>query len=130
MSVGARTPGWTWPSGKQRQALAALLLAGASACCEAGQASASFMVKVDLLGDLKNTAECERSTSPGPLASVTIKCAAGAPIPATTPRFVLNMYEGGLWLGTVDGMMTTGTVTSWRVVHLVSRDYLEIVVGW
>lgn len=88
------------------------------------------MVKVDLLGDLKNTAACERTNSPGPLASVTIKCAAGAPIPANTPRFVLNMYDGGMWLGTVDGMMTTGTVTSWRVVHLVSRDYLEIVVGW
>jgi hypothetical protein len=126
--VKART-GWRWLP-RQRQALTALLLAGASACCEAGQASASFMVKVELLGDLKNTAECERTTTPGALTSVTIKCGAGAPIPPTTPRFVVNMYDSGLWLGTIDGMMTTGTVTSWRVVHLVNRDYLEVVVGW
>lgn len=130
MPVTAGTPRCFRPSRRQRRALAALLLACASGWCEAREASASFMVKVDLLDNLKNTAECERTTAPGPLTSVTIKCAAGAPIPAGTPRFVLDMYEGGLWLGTVDGLMTTGTVTSWRIVHLVSRDYLEIVVGW
>jgi hypothetical protein len=130
MSVTGRRPSSVWPRRKQRQALAALLLAGASAWCEAREASASFQVKVDLLTELKNTAECGQTTTPGPLTSVTIKCSAGAPIPANTPRFVLNMYDSGMWLGTVDGLMTTGTVTSWRVVRLVNRDYLEIVVGW
>ena len=117
-------------SRKQRQAFAGLLLACASAWTEAGQTSASFLVKVDLITELKNTAECQQTTSRGPLASINIKCSAGAPIPPSTPRFVLDMYDSGMWLGTVDGLMTTGTVTSWRVVRLVNRDYLEIVVGW
>jgi hypothetical protein len=115
---------------KQRLALAALLLAGTSAACEAREASASFLVKVDLITDLKNTAECQQTTSRPPASSVNIKCTTGAPIPAGTPRFVFDMYDSGMWLGTVDGVMTTGTVTSWRVVRLVNRDYLEIVVGW
>ena len=119
------------PSRKQRQALAALLLAAASACCEAREASASFMVKVDLITDLKNTAECQQTTSDGLPANVDIRCnAGGARIAASAPRFMLDMYDAGMWLGTIDGVMTTGTVTSWRVVHLVNRDYLEIVVGW
>ena len=117
-------------SRKQRQAFVALLLAGASACIEARETSASFLVKVDLVTDVKSSAECAQTTSRGTPASVNIKCSTGAPIPASTPRFVFDMYDAGMWLGTVDGLMTTGTVTSWRVVRLVNRDYLEIVVGW
>jgi hypothetical protein len=131
MAVDLRTTGWHRSPRRRWQALCALLLAGASACCEAGQASASFKVKVDFLADPKDTGRCERSTRPTLPASVTIVCGSSTS-PGTRPdsRFMLNMYRSGEFLGTVDGMMSTGTVTSWRVIHLVNREYLEIMVGW
>lgn len=131
MTVDLRTTGWHRPPRRRWQALGALLLAGASACCEAGQASASFQVKVDLLTNSKNTGQCERSTKPTLPAAVTIVCGSSAsPSPRPDSRFMLDMYRSGEFLGTVDGMMSTGTVTSWRVIHLVNREYLEIMVGW
>jgi len=30
----------------------------------------------------------------------------------------------------IDGYTGTGTVTSWRVVTLAERDYLEMMIGW
>lgn len=36
---------------------------------------------------------------------------------------------GALW-GTVDAFGGAGTTTTWRVVHLTGRDYLEMTLGW
>jgi len=121
--------GWHGPP--RQRALGALLLAAAATCCEAGQASASFKVAVDFIADSKNTAQCDRTSRPSVPPSVTITCGSSTD-PSTRPesRFLLNVYQSGEFLGTVDGMMTTGTVTSWRVIRLVNRDYLEIMVGW
>jgi hypothetical protein len=124
-AVTGRSPRRRW------QALGALLLAAAAVCAHAGQKSASFIVGVDLLSDEKSTAQCERTVPrPGSKPLITVKCGPVRPDPRPDSRFHLNLYRSGELLGTVDGMMTTGTVTSWRVVHLVNRDYLEIMVGW
>ena len=86
---------------------------------------------VDLITDAKNTAQCDRTSRPSVPPSVTIVCSPSTPQSVQPEsRFMLNVYQSGEFLGTVDGMMTTGTVTSWRVIRLVNRDYLEIMVGW
>jgi hypothetical protein len=121
------------PPRRQWQALGAVLLAAASLGAPAAQKSASFKVMVDLISDAKDTVQCDRTTRPSVPPSVTVVCVPAGGQATTTrtdPRFMLNLYESGAFLGTVDGMMSTGTVTSWRVVHLVNRDYLEIMVGW
>jgi hypothetical protein len=113
-----------------RQVLAALL-AAASLAVDAGQTSASFIVSVDMVTEEKNTGQCDRTTSPGATSVVFVNCGApSAGKPLSDSRFLLNLYRTGEFLGTVDGMMSTGTVTSWRVVHVMNRDYLEIMVGW
>jgi len=43
---------------------------------------------------------------------------------------VLFHISRGTWLGTADESMGLGTVTSWRVIRLANRDYLEMMVGW
>lgn len=123
--------GWRNPPRRRWQALGAVLLAAASLGAPAAQKSASFKVMVDLISDAKEAVQCDRATRPSVPPSVTVVCVpAGGQAPRTDPRFLLNLYESGAFLGTVDSMMSTGTVTSWRVVHLVNRDYLEIMVGW
>ena len=34
------------------------------------------------------------------------------------------------WLEGTDSTFGTGTVTSWRIVNLANRDYLELMLGW
>ena len=34
------------------------------------------------------------------------------------------------WIEGLDGNIGTGTVTSWRIVNLANRDYLELMLGW
>jgi hypothetical protein len=120
---------WRCPR-RRRQGLVALLLAGASACCNAGQTSAPFSVNLKL--NFKDTVACDRTVQPGILPNnVTIVCSNNTiPAPRMAPRFMLNLFQSGEWVGTVDAMMSTGTVTSWRVIHLVNRDYLEVMLGW
>lgn len=113
------------------QALGAALLATVSLGAGAGQTSASFIVAVDFLAVEKNTGQCDRTAQTGTPSVVLVNCGSPGTLP-TRPdnRFLLNLYRTGEFLGTVDGMMSTGTVTSWRVVHVMNRDYLEIMVGW
>jgi hypothetical protein len=113
------------------QALGAALLATVSLAAGAGQKSASFIVAVDFLTEDKNTGQCDRTSQAGTPSVVLVNCGSPGGTP-TRPdnRFLLNLYHTGVFLGTVDGMMSTGTVTSWRVIHVMNRDYLEIMVGW
>jgi len=76
-------------------------------------------------------------------ASMTVYCATGtiasfsgdpSTLPWTTKqdssyRFVTQVSRAGELLGTID-IYTGGTVTSWRVIRLVDRDYLEMMVHW
>ena len=65
---------------------------------------------------------------------VTIACGANTPtpeptlVPAAPPRYLLHVYRAGEWL--VDDQMGNGTLTSWRIVHVANREYLEMTVGW
>ena len=47
---------------------------------------------------------------------------------ASLPRYLLHIYRPGEWL--VDDQIGTGTLTSWRIVHVANREYLEMMVGW
>ena len=122
--------GRQWPPRRGGGALLAPILIAASFGAVSAQKSASFMVGVDLLTDPK-TGSCDRTTAPGGSPLLVVNCNLSTPTPQRPDqRFMLNVYQAGYYLGTVDGMMSTGTVTSWRVISLPKRDYLEIMVGW
>ena len=64
---------------------------------------------------------------------VTIICVGGSSgtttvAPTAPPRYLLHVYRPGEWL--VDDQMGNGTLTSWRIVHVANREYLEMMVGW
>ncbi|HET7731919.1 MAG TPA: hypothetical protein VFK48_18000 [Usitatibacter sp.] len=120
----SRRPGW--PSRRVKVAAAALLLTAASGAF-AGQTSATFKVVVEWVPN-KNAAECASITQ-GNAISVTCTPIGGRPSPAQN-QLLYVFQQNNQWLGTVESMMTTGTVTSWRVVKGRERDYLELVVGW
>ena len=107
--------------------LAALLLAAGVA--HARGTSQGFDVGVKL-NATQSTATCSESTLPGATTKVSITCGQ-AKSPSTPPtHLLLHIFRAEEWVGTVDGFMTTGTVTSWRVVRLAQREYLEMTVGW
>lgn len=111
--------------------MVALLGAALPAASVPTKAASAFRVTVDLFTQSKNTALCDRSTiktDQGP--EVTLTCTADQRPRETESRFLLHLYRGQNVLGTVDGSLPVGTITSWRVVNFANRDYLEIVVGW
>jgi len=109
----------------------------------AGTAQTSFAVKINLLDP--NFALCRSTSSIGIFgAAVTVFCSTGTfsgysdndpKLPWTamqdsTYRFVTQISRSGETLGTVDSYTGGGTVTSWRVIKLANRDYLEMMVHW
>lgn len=120
---------------------------------DAAQARASFQVMVALenrLGtspDIDHPDQATCRSGPGGSAfgaDVTVVCGTGAVIDIAPgrPRGAWSPMHGGayryvtqvtwadqLW-GTVDTYLGAGTVTSWRVVDLSGRKYLELTVGW
>ena len=109
-----------------RQLTLALLI-GASAACGAASKTATFRVMVELF-ESKSVLCGTAGTQ-----VVTVSCTVPETQAQTQPQLRqtnLHLFRAHEWLGTVDAMMTTGTVQSWRVVRVADRDYLEIVVGW
>jgi len=51
-------------------------------------------------------------------------------IPDGPFRYVNLLSGTSEILGTVDSYAGSGTVTSWRVVNLADRDYIEMMIGW
>lgn len=117
----------------------------------AAQVGGQFNVTVNLqsLGAgqnaTPNSAFCRSTNAPGSFgATVTVVCATGAvvdispgrsdmpwsPMHGGAYRYLLQASQDGNLLGTVDSYIGTGTITSWRVINLVDRDYLEMLVGW
>jgi hypothetical protein len=45
-------------------------------------------------------------------------------------RYLTQVSVGGQILGTVDLYSGLGTITSWRVVNLVDRQYVEMTLNW
>jgi hypothetical protein len=119
---------------------AAVALFLATLTAHAGEAAIPLEVKVNLSsGEKPPEIGLCRAAESG--ATVTVSC---QPIPAPTPTPIttvpgrrlhfsnVRFYLSGTgdWLGTVDESMGLGTVTSWRVIRLANRDYLEMMVGW
>ena len=45
-------------------------------------------------------------------------------------RYVTQVFWNGDWIDSIDDSPGSGTVTSWRRVNLVNREYLELTIGW
>ena len=104
--------------------LAGAALATASGALYAASVSAPFHVEL-LLFPFKDVAQCDQTVSG---ANVQVSCT--SPAPGPDQRFMLHVYRAGTEVGMVDGTTAPGTVTSWKVVRIADRDFLEIVVGW
>ena len=108
----------------------AAALAIASSACHAGSAAQPFEVRVDMV-PAPVAATCSESTTQAGKVNVSIACAAPTRAPLAAPtHLLLHIFREADWIGTVDGVLATGTVTSWRVVRLAHREYLEMTVGW
>jgi hypothetical protein len=106
--------------------VAAALLAAASGAVLAKGVSAHFAVTVTLFAPFKDTVDCGTSQQGS---SFAVNCSTPGSS-ATNPRFLLQVYRDGAQIATVDGSTVAGSVTSWKVVRIADRDFLEIVVGW
>ncbi len=133
----ASAPG-RWGCRAGAVALALAMTASASA----SQAGASFAVTVDLRTTLDGGTCVVAPESPARPSVVSVDCHAkpleptAAPRTAVAPRdgravrFLVPDGNGRQLYGGVDLYAGTGTITSWRVVHLTDWDYLEMTVGW
>jgi len=109
--------------------LALALAAGsASTPFAAVPASHPFRVTVSLNMPAEVQAQCGTITEPGSGRKITVSCATPS-APREPPRYLLHVYRAGEWIP-VEGEMGTGTLTSWRIVHVADREYLELLVGW
>jgi hypothetical protein len=113
------------------QASAAALALAASSAAFAGQATGSFLVKVDLLSSPEvvlchtatTTASCTTTVDPSPKPT-------GKPQP-DGQAFRFFIPDGtAIRYGSFDLYAGAGTITSWRVLRLNGWDYLEMTVGW
>jgi hypothetical protein len=128
------------PSLRRQGALALALVAGGAGtpCAIASPTNQSFRVTVMLNapvgGQGGQIAQCA-NTLDSLANKVTIACGNNGGggdvrpnVPHEIPRYLLHVYRAGEWL--VDDQMGTGTLTSWRIVHVANREYLEMTVGW
>lgn len=135
-------------SAKLISALAVLLGFCVLPSYAAQQNSASFSVGINLYtgnAPSNNTGLCRTASGIGAFGTtLTVVCATGslagfssdasslpwATMQPGTYRFVTQVSSAGEFLGTVDSYFGAGTVTSWRVISLSNRDYLEMMVHW
>ena len=113
----------------------------------AGQANSQFKVLINLQSGIgvPNAGVCSSSSRIGTFGEVvTVECSTGkvvtfsgntSKLPWTTMqdgsyRFFTHYSEKPVSLGTLDIYAGGGTVTSWRIVRLANRDYIELMVGW
>ena len=125
----------------------ATLLGLSANSLEAAQVNGQFNVTVDLNtpATAPKSAFCRSSNAPGSFgATVTVVCKTGAvvnispgrtgapytPMHGGAYRYSFQANRGGNLLGTVDSYVGIGTTTSWRVINLSDRDYLEMLVNW
>ena len=105
-------------------AFAGVVVALACTAAVAASVTAPFRVNLLLLPAFK---DCTAATQPS---SVSVTCPGNSPISTQDPRYLLHVYRGNQVVQTIDAVTEAGTVTSWRVVRVADRDFLEIVVGW
>jgi hypothetical protein len=115
-----------------RRLAASVLLAACAAAGAATPSSRGFVVTVDFLNIVNKTVACKRSVFPGSSegAKVDVACSTVPPQENSPTRFMLQVLGSQNRITTVDSEMEAGTVTSWRVVQLPNREYVEMTVGW
>jgi hypothetical protein len=122
----------------------------------AAQSSAQFSVTVDLQGGpaspgsptpSSQSAFCRLTNAPGAFgATVVVVCSTGVvvdeiapssrngtsrtPYPSGAYRFATQVTPEGLIIDQRDIYSGLGTITSWRRVNLIDRDYIEMTVNW
>lgn len=144
MKVGCFDIRWRRLSGSLLLAASFAVLAPLA---NAAQISAPFKVKVSVGGELAGGV-CSRHTDPSTFgAIVNIVCATGALVGLDAPRSAVawTPVHGGAYRFTrvspdeirgVSYVQSTGsytgigTVTSWRMVSLADREYLEMLIDW
>jgi hypothetical protein len=111
----------------------ALVSATAATPFAAAPVNQAFRVTVMLKSaqDVPPVVTCSNVLDPA-TNKVTIICLGGQGGTVKTavepPRYLLHVYRPGEWL--VDDQTGNGTLTSWRIVHVANREYLEMTVGW
>jgi len=121
----------------------------------AAQASSNFRITAELQSPAaaSTSAFCRSDSMPGSFgATVTLVCSTGVVVdisPGRGPyrqgdplhphgflqfggayRYVTQVNWAGQILGPVDIYSGLGTITSWRVVNLVDREYVEMTLNW
>ncbi len=113
----------------------------------AGQANSQFKVLINLQSNygMPDAGVCSSSSRIGNFGEVvTVECTTGKVVtfsentnklPWTAMqdgsyRFLTHLSDEPVSLGTLDVYAGGGTVTSWRIVRLANRDYIELMVGW
>jgi hypothetical protein len=122
----------------------------------AAQSSAQFSVTVDLQGGpgspgsplpSSQSAFCRLTNIPGAFgATVVVVCSTGVVVDETTPtttpgssrtslpsgayRYATQVTREGLIIDQRDIYSGLGTITSWRRVNMVDRDYMEMTLNW
>ncbi len=51
-----------------------------------------------------------------------------APLNGNSYRYIMHDTAG--YIDSIDDFSSLGTVTTWRMIDLADRDYLEVLVGW
>lgn len=128
------------------------LLVGATTASGAAQLSRAVAVTVQLQGSAAGpkTGSCGTVVVPGPITKVwcTLQSALAVSRPAegtaevsntgegmadvshTGEGFIVQVVKSGQLIGSVETYTGGSMVTSWRVVSLPSREYLEMTVAW
>ena len=112
----------------------------------ASQVSAALNLKVNLQTNTNTDAVLCRNTSGVNAygANATVICSTSAfvdispgstrapllPMHGGAFRFVTQVFWNGELVDTVDSDPSSGTFTTWRVVNLTNRNFLEMTVGW
>ena len=53
-----------------------------------------------------------------------------SPVNGDAYRYIFQVRRDGYILGTIDSYVNVGSETSWRVINLIDRNYLEMSVNW
>jgi len=127
----------------------AVVFSGLGVSAGAAQGSGQFLVTATLPGGNSSTGNpaasatgfCSKNTGlNGFGASVTVVCSTGTVVdlfsdPWMTAqggayRYLSHVRSRGALLGTIDSYSGAGNETSWHVIDLPDRKYLEMQVGW
>jgi hypothetical protein len=117
------------PKSAWRRLLALGVAAGIGGAAFAAQVDRPFTVTINVgQPPTVNETGVQCDTSLG-VARLDIRCApTGRMHPL--PVLFLQVFRGGMLVGDIHAGMSTGTITSWRVLRAGERDYLEVMVAW